>query len=156
MGSSLMSSCIKGFWYGWTAKTKVKKATVHNLLFADDCTHNAPTKTMMQQSVDHFSTACDNSGFTISTKKTKVMHQPAPQKTYELPTITVKDETLEAVDKFPYLGSTLSRSVNVNTEVNSCIAKATTAFGWLCETVWVIYKTEGLQGCCTVFTTIYL
>ena len=69
----------------------------------------------MQQRVGHFSTACDNFGFTISTKKTKVMHQPAPQKTYEPPTITVKGETLEAVDKFTYLGSTLSRSVNIDT-----------------------------------------
>ena len=54
-------------------KTKVKETTVCDL-FADDCALNASTKTMMQQCVGCFSTACDNSGFTISTKKTKVMH----------------------------------------------------------------------------------
>ena len=81
------------------AKTKVKKATVRDLLFADDCALNASTETMIQQSVGRFSTACDNFGFIISTKKTKVLQQPSPQKTYEPPTITVKDETLEAINK---------------------------------------------------------
>ena len=85
------------------AKTKVKQAAARDLLFADDCALNTSTETMMQQSVGRFSTVCDNFGFIISTKKTKVMHQPAPQKMYEPPTITVKDETLEAVDEFTYL-----------------------------------------------------
>ena len=87
----------------------------------------------MQQSVGCISTVCDNFGFTISTKKTKIMHQPAPQLTYEPLTITVNDETLEAVKKFTWLGSTLSRSVNIDTEVNS---KASIAFGRPRETVW--------------------
>ncbi len=47
------------------ANTKVKIATLRELLFADDCALN---------SVNHFSRACDNFGFTISTKKTEVMH----------------------------------------------------------------------------------
>ena len=81
------------------AKTKVKKAAVRELLFADDCALNASTETMIQQSVGRFSAACDNFGFIISTKKTKVMHQSSPQKTYEPPTITVKDETLKAIHK---------------------------------------------------------
>ena len=57
------------------ANTKVKVATLRELLFADDCTLNSNTEAEMQQSVNHFSRACDNFGFTISTKKTEVMHR---------------------------------------------------------------------------------
>ena len=66
------------------AKTKVKVATLRELLFADDCAlnTNSNTEVEMQQCMNHFSSACDNFGFTISTKKTEVMHQPAPQKMY--------------------------------------------------------------------------
>ena len=64
------------------AKTKVEVATLRELLFADDCALNSNTEVEMQQCVNQFSRACDNFGFTISTKKTEVMHQPAPQKMY--------------------------------------------------------------------------
>ena len=62
--------------------------------------------------MDGFSTACDNFGFTISTKKTEVMYQPAPENLYQVPNITVKGQRLQAVENFTYLGSTLSRSAN--------------------------------------------
>ena len=68
------------------AKTKVKAATLRELLFADDCALNSNTEVDMQQCVNHFSRACDNFGFTISTKKTEVMHQHAPQKDVSLAT----------------------------------------------------------------------
>ena len=64
------------------AKTKVKVATLRELLFADDCALNSNTEVEMQQCVNHFSRVCDNFGFTIRTKKTEVMHQPAPQQMY--------------------------------------------------------------------------
>lgn len=118
------------------AKTKVQEDTVHDLLFADDCALNAPTAEKMQNSVSHFSTSCRNFGFTINTKKTEVMHQPAPQKPYVAPTISVEGEVLNVVDKFTYLGSTLSRCVTIDDEVDARIAKASSAFGRLRETVW--------------------
>ena len=97
------------------AKTKVKIATLRELLFADDCALN---------SVNHFSRACDNLGFTISTKRTEVMHQPAPRKMYHEPHIFVNDEPLKAADSFTYLGSTLSREANIDVEVNNRLSKA--------------------------------
>ena len=103
------------------AKTKVKVATLRELLFADDCN----TETEMQQCVNHFSRACDNFGFTISTKKTEVMHQPAPRKMYHEPHIFVNDEPLKATDSFTYLGSTLSREANIDVEVNNRLPKPT-------------------------------
>ena len=60
------------------AKTEVSTDTVNDILFADDYTLNAASEADMQHSIDKFSDACNNFGFTISTKKTEVMHQPAP------------------------------------------------------------------------------
>ena len=63
------------------AKTKMETNIVKEFLFADVNALNATTKVNMQDSVDKFSMACYNYFLTISTKKTEVMHQPAPGKT---------------------------------------------------------------------------
>lgn len=118
------------------AKTKVQKDSVRDFLFADDCALNAATEGQMQESMNSFSTACKNFCLTISTKKTEVLHQPAPQKPYIEPVITVDGEPLKTVDKFTYIGSTLSRSVNIDDEVETRIAKASSAFGRLRDSVW--------------------
>ena len=57
----------------------------------------------MQGAVDRMSKACDNFQLTISTKKTEVVHQPAPGKPYREPTITVNGQKLQVVDKLPIL-----------------------------------------------------
>ena len=118
------------------AITKVKSTVIRDFLFADDCALNALTEQDMQTTVDKFSTACDNFGLTISTKKTEVMHQPAPGMPYGKPSISVKGKELTVVDKFTYLGSALSRVVHIDDEVNTRIAKASSAFGRLKDNVW--------------------
>ena len=90
----------------------------------------------MQKGVDQVPDSCDNYDFTISIKKTEVVYQPAPGKPYKEPTITAKGQRLQVVDKFTYLGSTLSRVVHIDDEVNDRIAKASAAFGRLCGSVW--------------------
>lgn len=45
-------------------------------------------------------------------------------------------QKLAVTDKFVYLGSTLSRSVNIDEEVSYRIARASAAFGRLRDTVW--------------------
>ena len=77
------------------------------------------------------SKACNNFKFTISTKKTEVVHQPAPGKSYSKPTITVNRQKLNVVDKFTYLGSTPSRAVHIDDEITARTAKASVAFGRL-------------------------
>ena len=64
------------------------------------------------------------------------MYQPAPNKPYQEPTVTVNGQKLAAVDKFTYLGSTLSRCVHIDDEINARIAKASSTFGRLRSTVW--------------------
>ena len=90
----------------------------------------------MHGAVDRMSKACDNFQLTISTKKTEVVHQPAPGKPYSEPTITVNGQKLRVVDKFTYLGSTLSRAVHIDDEVTARTAKASVAFCRLRTNVW--------------------
>ncbi len=52
------------------------------------------------------------------------------------PNTTVKGQRLQTVEHFTYLGSTLSRSANINAKVNSRFAKASSAFGRLTKTAW--------------------
>ena len=118
------------------AVTKVKETVIRDLLFADDSALGATKEQEMQQGMDGLSSACDNFGLTISTKKTEVMYQPAPGHQDQEPNISVKGQRLPAVEHFTYLGSTLSRSANIDQEVNTRIAKASCAFGRLRKTVW--------------------
>ena len=45
-------------------------------------------------------------------------------------------QKLKVVDKFTYLGSTLSRAVHIDDEITARIAKASVAFGRLRANVW--------------------
>ena len=63
-------------------------------------------------------------------KKTEVVYQPAPGKPYKEPTITMKGQRLQVVNKFTYLESTLSRVVQIDDE------KASAAFGRLRGSIW--------------------
>ena len=111
------------------AKTKVKTDIINEFLLTDDCALDATTKANMQNNVDKFSMVCDNFGQTISTKKTEVMHQPMPRKTYVESNITIKGQCLKVVEKFTYLGSTLSKSIVMDDEVNTRLIKVSVAFG---------------------------
>ena len=99
--------------------------------FADDMAKGAPAeeKMQMQKGVDQVSDSCDSYDLTISIKKTEVVYQSAPGNPYKEPIITVKGQRLQVVDKFTYLGSTLSRVMHIDHEVNARIAKASAAFG---------------------------
>ena len=85
------------------AKSKVQTDVVDKLLYADDLAENAKSEEKMQGAVDRMSKACDNFQLTISTKKTEVVHQPAPGKPYSEPTITVSGQKLQVVENSPIL-----------------------------------------------------
>ena len=120
---------------------------------------NSNTEAEMQQCVNNFSIACDNFRFTISTKKTEVMHQPAPRKMYHEPHIFVNDESLKATDWFTCMGSTLSREAIIDVEVNNILSKDNSAFGRLRKKVWDrrgISQETKLKVYVTVVLTILL
>ena len=108
------------------AKAKVKT----------DIIRDAGSEADMQRSVDKCSIACTNFGLTIRKKKTEVLHQPAPGKPFVEPTITVNGQRLSAVNRFTYLGSTLSQNVTIDDEVNVKIARANATFSRLHANVW--------------------
>ena len=107
---------------------------LNEFLFADAMTKGSPTEEKteekLQKGVDQISNSCDSCDLTICIK-TEVLYQPAPGKPYKYSTITVKGQRLQVVDKFTYLGSTWSRVVHIDDEVNAWIAKASAAFGRL-------------------------
>eukprot|EP00795_Rhopilema_esculentum_P006896 gene6896-12505_t len=117
------------------AITNVKVSVLQNFLFADDCALNASPEYDMQINMNQLSRACGNFGLTISTKKTKVMYQPAPGKLYR-PSQIVNDQSLQAITRFTYLDSTLSNAVNIDDEINNRLVKASAAFGRLMKNVW--------------------
>ena len=118
------------------AKCNMQTDVLDEFLFDDDMEKGAPTGEKMQTGVDQVSDSCDSYDHTISINKTEVVYQLAPGKPYKEPTITEKGQRLQVVDKFTYLGSTLSRVVHIDDEVNARIAKASAAFGRLRGNIW--------------------
>ena len=119
------------------AKSKVQTEVLDEFLFADDMAKGSPTEEKMQKGVDQVSDSCGSYDLTISIKKkTEVVYQPVPGKPYKEPTITVKGQRLQVVDKFIYLGSTLSIVVHIDYEVSARIAKASAAFVQLRGSIW--------------------
>ena len=106
------------------AKSKVQTEVLDEFLVDDDMAKGASTEEKMQKGVDQVSDSCDSYDLTICIKKTEVVYQPAPGKPYKEPTITVNGQRLEVVDKFTYLGNTLSSVVHIDDVGNARIAKA--------------------------------
>ncbi|VDM02925.1 unnamed protein product [Schistocephalus solidus] len=81
-------------------RSRVSTATIHELLFADDCALNTTTEEEMQRSMDLFAAACDNFGLRINTEKTVVMHQPPLNVIYTAAHINFNGAQLKSVDTF--------------------------------------------------------
>jgi hypothetical protein len=62
--------------------------------------------------------------------------QPAPGNQYHEPQIKINGQTLQAVENFTYLGSTLSRNANIDAQIDSRISRASSLFGRLRDNVW--------------------
>ena len=118
------------------AKTKVSYALIRDLLYADDADLVTHTEADLQSLLTAFDSTAEAFGLTINLKKTVVMYQPAPGKTYYSPTIYLKGEVLKVVDKFVYIGGTLHRTGSLDSEVSSRIQKAADSFVKLEKKVW--------------------
>ena len=86
--------------------------------------------------MDAFSQACAALGLTINLKKTVLMYQSAPGKTYIPPNIYVNGSKLKVVDRFVHLGSTLNSKNTLDNEIVLRICKASESFGRLDDRLW--------------------
>ncbi len=118
------------------AKTKTNLSLIRELLYADDCGIFAHTEENLQLLLDNFARASTGFGLTISISKTEVMYQPAPGSPYVKPKITVAGEPLKVTSTFTYLGSRLANDGQLDAEIDSRIAKASSSFGRLQSRVW--------------------
>jgi len=116
--------------------TKTHERLVVDLLFADDCALIAHTQEALQLIVNRFSEAAKSFGLTISLKKTEVMFQPPPGNAYCSPQIKIDNTSLNAVEKFTYLGSVISNDGTVNLDLDNRLARASSTFGRLNKKVW--------------------
>ena len=113
------------------AKTKVPTDVLDELLYADDMNNNANSEANKQRAMDQVLQSCDNYDLTISTKRQMLYtNQHLENRTLNRP------QKLKVVDKFTYLGSTLSRAVHIDDEITAKIAKASVAFGRIHANVW--------------------
>ena len=124
------------------AKTKVFEATLREFLFADDCALAAHSQEDIQYLTDRFAASCRRFGLTISLGKTVAMFQPSPSQADNAPRpppIIINNTEIKTVDKFCYLGSTLTSSGSLDAEVMQRIGKASAAFGRLSKRLWHVH-----------------
>ena len=115
------------------AKTKVRRVTIREALFADTAALATHTEAALQRLVDCLAHACREFGLTISLKKTEVMSQG----TESPPSIHIGDYDLNPVSQFQYLGSTISSSnLSLELEISARIAKAAGMMSKLQKRVW--------------------
>jgi len=105
------------------ARTKTFAAVLRNLIYADDCALLTHSEADAQRLFDRFYMAASRFGLTVDLKKTEVNRS-----SYISPSITV--------DKFCYLGSILTPDGKAEEDINSRIAKASSAFGRLRHRLW--------------------
>ena len=114
------------------AKTKIRKTTIRDILFADDAAVTAHTEHDLQQLMHRLSHACRDLGLTISLKKSNVLGQDVDTP----PVITIDNNFLEVVHELTYLGSTITDNLSLDTELNKRIGKAATTLKRIVTRVW--------------------
>ena len=114
------------------AKTKLWRVLLREMLFADDAALAAHSEESLQRLNDQLAHACKEFGLTISLKKTNIMGQDVSS----IPCISIGDHTLEVVEDFAYLGSTISSNLSLDAELSTRIGKAATAMARLTKRVW--------------------
>ena len=96
---------------------------IRELLFADDAAIATLIEIELQRLVDHLAQACDLFGLTVSIRKTEVIGQG----TNSPLEINLGDESLKTIDKFVYLGSTITSTLSLDEELTSRIGLAAAA-----------------------------
>ena len=86
----------------------------------------------MQRLISRLAAACNEFGLTISLKKTEILLQDVSN----TPNISIDEHTLNIVDKFTYLGSTIANNLSLDSELSTRIGKASSSMARLTKRVW--------------------
>ncbi|KAI8484473.1 hypothetical protein Bbelb_377440 [Branchiostoma belcheri] len=134
------------------SRTKVRSIPLREMLFADDAALAAHRERALQRLSGHFDHACCQFGLSISLKKTCV----SVQDTDIVPAFKMGGVSLEVVEKFAYLGSTITRTLSLDIEIDQRIGKANTTMAKLTTRVWENKTlTEQTASIKPVFTASY-
>ena len=121
--------CVPRFEDWWQA---VQAGPSAEILFADDAALISYTEEGLQRRIVQLAQACTEFALIISLKKTNVMGQEVS----EAPAISIDDYTLEVVQEFTYLGSTITSNLSLNVDINKRIGKAAFVMSRLSKRVW--------------------
>ena len=109
---------------------------IRELLYADDADFLAHTEAGIQHIMDRFLSSFTAFGLTLSLTKAKAMITPVPAEPYIEHNSFVHGTRLGVVEKFVYLGSTITKDGSLDAEIYVHIRKAHMAFGQLEKRVW--------------------
>ncbi|GFR91801.1 hypothetical protein ElyMa_006185000 [Elysia marginata] len=116
------------FW----SKNKGASSVHQNDALCSRCRPRAHCGEALQRLISYLANACREFSLTISLKKINIMGQHVDT----TPTIAIDEQILEVVDKFIYLGSTISNNLSMDAELNVRICKAPTTMDHLSKRVW--------------------
>ena len=138
------------------AKSKVQLRCLRDFLFAHHAAVTAHSAEDLQQLMTRFRNACQDFGLTISLKKTQVMGQD----TDSPPAISINDNELDVIHDFVYLGSAISDTFSLDSELNRRIGKAATTMASLTQKAWnnsklTVYTKIQIYKACIVSTLLY-
>ena len=116
-----------------------KNASVRLLsdcLFADDGALLASSRSGMELSATEYQSTCNDFGLTVSVPKTKHMVSGRMVVESDMEPISVEGGEICCMQDFPYLGSLIAASGQMDVDVERRITKASQAFGALRRTVF--------------------
>jgi len=139
------------------AKTKTCQKIVREMLFADDSALVAHDAETMQRLVDRFSKAAEQFSLKINIKKTECLFQPVKNLTAaQTPSdILVQNKNLVQTKNFVYLGSTISDSARIDSEITFRMGKASAAYAKLRERLWDNHHVS-IRVKCRVYRAVVL
>ena len=137
------------------AKTKTKLITVRELMFADDTALVAHTYEDIQRITTAFARSASSFGLQINMTKTEVLYQAVPGTLDAPEDVLIDNNPLRNITSFTYLGSTVSNNNKLDKELQSRMAKASSAFGRLSQRLWKNHNVS-LSVKCRVYKAIVI
>ena len=106
--------------------------------------------------MDRLSLACRDFGLIISLPKTKILSQGSSTKH----SIKIDSYELGVVEDFPYLGSNISESLSLDSEINKRIGRAAGTLSKLTDRVWAnstlsVSTKMSVYSACVLSTLLY-